>query len=300
MVTYDEIVSIFMATPETPFPVPQLPTTPARRLRDALEPIATQGWWSRPAGERMDALGLDFFDGYVWGRAAALGVPSPALVVATFGVFEPGMLTTVYERARAAASRDDVLAARADGATESLASLVSADDAAAVADPLLAALAELDGMGRPLFSALRGLPAPASPHGRLWRAAELVREHRGDGHLAGVVAAGTDMAAINVVTELWLGFGVGEYSFTRGLSGEQLADATASLEEQGLVGDGALTPDGRSFRDALEDATDCSQQQLMAALGSGVDQIIAAADAISAAILAAPAFPSDPRKRAAG
>jgi hypothetical protein len=298
--TYDDIVSIFMATPETPFPEPVLPTTPARRLRDALEPIATQGWWSRPAGERVAALGLGFFDGYVWGRAAALGAPGAPLVVATFGVFDPTMLGAVYEQAITVASRDDVLAARADGAAEAVASVVSGDAAAAVADPLLAALAVLDGMGRPLFSALRGLPLPGSPHGRLWRAAELVREHRGDGHLAAVVAAGVDRLSINVITELWVGYGVGEYSFTRGLDAEKLAATVASLEARGLVADGALTPAGRTLRDGLEDATDVSQRQLIEALGDGIDPIIEATEAVSAAILAAKGFPTDPRKRAAG
>lgn len=298
--SYDDIVSIFMATPETPFPQPVLPTTPARRLRDALEPIATQGWWSRPPSERIAALGLGFFDGYVWGRAASLGTPSAAVVVATFGVFEPAMLTTVYEQAIAIASRDDVLAARAEGAAEGLESMVSAEAATFVADPLLAALAEVDGMGRPLFSALRGLPVPTSPHGRLWRAAELVREHRGDGHLAAVVASGLEMGAINVLTELWVGFGIGEYSGTRGLSPDQLQSTVAALEAEGLVADGDLTPAGRSRRDELEAATDRSQQQLLAALGDRIEGLIAEADAISTAIVAAQAFPSDPRKRAAG
>ena len=298
--TYDDIVSIFMSVPETPIPPPVVPGTPARRLRDALEPIATQGWWSRSAGERVAALGLGFFDGYVWGRAAALGTPSPALVVATFGVFDPAMLTAVYEGAVAVASRDDVLEARAAGAAESLESVVPADQAAAVADPLLAALATVDGLGRPLFSALRGLPVPASPHGRLWRAAELVREHRGDGHLAAVVAAGIDMTSINVITEVWLGFGVGEYSFTRGLGAEQLATAVASLEARGLLAGGALTPTGRLQREALEGATDRSQRQLIDAIGGDLDDLVESAEAISAALVAAPAFPSDPRKRAAG
>ena len=48
----------------------------------------------------------------------------------------------------------------------------------------------VDPLGRPLFSALRELPVPASASGRLWQAAELVREHRGDGHLATLVSAG--------------------------------------------------------------------------------------------------------------
>jgi len=299
-VSYELIQSIFMATPETPYPSPTLPTSAARRLRDAVEPIATQGWWSRPPSERVEALGLGFFDGYVWGRAAALGTPTPAVVVATFGVFDQTMLTAVYEQAIAAASRDDVLAARADGAREALEPFVSADDAAALADPLLAALDTVDGLGRPLFSALRSLPRPESVPGRVWRAAELVREHRGDGHVAAVVAAGIDLVTINVLTELWLGFGVGEYSATRGLGADQLASVTARLEAQGLMADGALTPAGRALRDDIESATDRSQQQLIDALGDTVEPIIERADAISAQLVAARSFPTDPRKRAAG
>ena len=298
--TYELIQSIFMATPDTPFPQPVLPRSPARRLRDALEPIATQGWWARQPSERMAGLGLGFFDGYVWGRAAGLGTPSAAVVVATFGVFDPAMLTSVYEQAVVAASREDVLAARAEGATEALADVVSAEDAAAVADPLLDALAGIDGMGRALFSGLRALPLPDTAHGRLWRSAELVREHRGDGHLAAAVAAGLDMAAVNVLTELWLGFGVGEYSATRGLSPDQLAAALGSLEAQGLVADGALTSVGRSRREELELATDRSQQALIDALGEAIEPVIDRAGAISTKIVAARSFPTDPRKRAAG
>ena len=298
--TYELIQSIFMATPETPYPQPVLPTSPARRLRDAVEPIATQGWWARPPSDRVAALGLGFFDGYVWGRAASLGTPSPALVVATFGVFEPAMLSAVYEGAVAVASRDDVLAARAAGASEALEPFVSAEDAAALADPLLAALDAVDGLGRPLFSALRDLPRPASAQGRLWRAAELVREHRGDGHLAAVVASGIGMREINVLTELWLGFGVGEYSATRGLGPEHLAATVAGLEGQGLVADAMLTAAGRSLRDELEAATDRSQRQLIDELGDAVEPIIERADAISTDLVAARSFPTDPRKRAAG
>ena len=75
--------------------------TPARALRDAVEPIATIGWWSRSAADRMGALGHDFFDGYVWGRAAALGADvAPVVVVAAFGAFEPTLLTAVLQQGR--------------------------------------------------------------------------------------------------------------------------------------------------------------------------------------------------------
>lgn len=298
--TYDDIVPIFFAAPAEPIPQPVLPATPARRLRDALEPIATQGWWSRSSSERLAALGLGFFDGYVWGRAASLGTPVPAVVVAAFGVFESGLLGSVYEQGVSAASRHDVLAARATGAAESLASIVSETDAIAVADPLLDALTALDGMGRPLFSALRALPLPDTAHGRLWRAAELVREHRGDGHLAAGIAARLDAITMNVVTELWLGYPFGEYSGTRGFNAEQLGVTLAALEAKGWVAGGAITPEGRAARLALEDATDASQDALVERLGPGIAAVTAAAAAMSDQVVAAGAFPPDPRKRAGG
>ncbi|MEI6497331.1 MAG: hypothetical protein WCO88_11740 [Actinomycetota bacterium] len=298
--TYDDIIAVFMAQPSVPFPTPELPATPARRLRDALEPIATLGWWSRGAAERIDALGLGFFDGYVWGRAAALGTPPPALVVSTFGVFDPALLTAVYQHGSSLAPREAVLAARAEGAGATLSELVDDAEAGALADDLLEALASLDGMGRPLFSALRALPIPDTAAGRLWRAAELVREHRGDGHLAACVAAGLDAVTMNVFTELWLGFGLGDYSGTRGFGPDRLAEAFNFLEARGWAADGVLSPAGRQARLAIETATDVSQQALVAALGGSIEHIIDRASNISDRVLAAKAFPTDPRKRAAG
>ena len=298
--SYDDIVATFIEPPSTPIPAPTLPDTAARRLRDAVEPIATQGWWSRAAAERVQALGLGFFDGYVWGRAAALGKPSTATVVATFGVFEPSLLARVYEHGCSIASRDDVLSAREAGAIDCLRSLVSGDSAAAVAGPLLDALSTVDGLGRPLFSALRALPVPDSPHGRLWRAAELVREHRGDGHLGACVATGLRVVEINVLTETWLGYPPGEYSATRGYGSDAVAAASEALAARGWLVDGRLSGRGRHARAAIEEATDRSQDALVAALGEGIDDVIECCAAISAEVIAARSFPHDPRKRAAG
>jgi len=299
-VTYDDIAAIFLTPPAAPIDEPDVTSTPARRLRDALEPIATQGWWSRPAGERLTGLGVDFFPGYVWGRAAALGTPPSALVAATFGVFDAALIGAVFEDGSSTVSRDDILAARAAGAAESIAAVADSEECAAVADPLLDALAGLDPLGRPLFSALRELPVPASPSGRLWRAAELVREHRGDGHLATLVSAGLDAPEANVLTERWLGFGLGEYSATRGFGPDALAAAVARLKERGwMVGDD-LTDAGRAARVDIEASTDASQIGLIAALGSALDSVVAGADAISARLIEARSFPADPRKRAGG
>ena len=165
---------------------------------------------------------------------------------------------------------------------------------------MLAVLADLDGLGRPLFSALRSLPVPTSPAGRLWRAAELVREHRGDGHLAALVAAGLTAVEANVLTERWLGFGLGEYSATRGFGPPQLGAAVANLQARGWMDGDDLTDRGRAARVRIEEVTDASQEALIEGCGAGLDGIIARAGDISTRLVAARAFPADPRKRAGG
>ena len=298
--TYDDIAAIFLAPLAEPVAEPDVAPTPARLLRDALEPIATQGWWSRPAGEAMTALGVDFFPGYVWGRAAALGLPTAAVIVATFGVFEPGMITAAYEAGIASASRDDILAARAAGGAASLDAIADQGECDAIAGPLLDAIDGLDGLGRPLFSALRSLPVPSSPGGRLWRAAELVREHRGDGHLAALAVAGLDAVEANVLTERWLGFGLGEYSATRGFGPEALAEGVRRLERRGWMQGEGITDSGRDARVAIEASTDAGQRALVEACGGALGEITSRATDVSARLVLARSFPADPRKRAGG
>lgn len=297
---YAELAAVYLSAP--PVAVPVVSSSPARRLRDALEPIATQGWWAADVHPPLDAAGLGFLESYVWGRAAALGDPPAAgVVVATFGVFEPTFLAGVFEASRTMVSRADVLAAREAGAVASLARVTEATaGVVAAGDALLAAAAAVDATARPLFAALRGLPAPASPLGRLWRGAELVREHRGDGHLAACVAHGLDPVEMNVLTERWLGYGLGEYSGTRGYGPDVIGAAVARLQARGLMVGDDLSADGGRERDAIEDATDRSQDALVAALGDALEAVIATAEPISAALVAAASFPPDGRKRAAG
>jgi hypothetical protein len=284
-----------MAPPAAPSP------SPARRLRDALEPIATQGWWSPHVLPRLERLGVGQWEGYAWGRAAGLGEADASVVVAAFGVFEPDLLTGLYERGRAAASRADILAAREGGAEEALvAALGDRPEVEILGDALHAAMAGAAATARPLFSGLRALPLPASAHGRLWRSAEMFREHRGDSHLAACVAAGLSPVEMNIVTELAVGYPPTEYSATRGFSADVLAVAMAGLTAHGLVADGALTDAGWALRAELEAATDAAQAAVVDALGDQVDELVAMADALSALVIASGAFPVDARKRAAG
>lgn len=284
---------------------PSVPDSPARLLRDAVEPIATIGWWAQAAGDEFESLGLDFFGGYVWGRAASLGGDAElSTVVSAFGVFDAALLAAVLGDARPIVSQADMLASRERGAVAGLAAAtgsVDADLIASAGQRLGAAMADVDGTARPFFNGLRALPAPSDPHGALWRAAEMFREHRGDGHLAACVAAGLDQVEMNVLTELWLDYPVGEYSGTRGFAPERLREAVATLRASGWIdGDDALTPDGRAARDEIEAATDLSQHRIIAAAGVDVDSLTADLGVIGAAVVASQAAPADPRKRAAG
>lgn len=304
---YDAIAAYFLTPSEATPPAPALPQSAARRLRDAVEAIATIGWWSREAASASIDLGHGFFDGYVWGRAAALGSDvSPAVVTAAFGVFEPTMLTAVYEQGRSVSSAERILNARAIGAGDGLravcrAAAVEISVIEIFGAQLITALAELDALGRTLFSALRSLPCPSDPYGQAWRAAELVREHRGDGHLAALATAGLEIVEANVLTECWLGYSVGEYSSSRGFSPDHVAHAADRLRNRGwLATDDTLTFAGTEVREAIETATDQSQAALIAALGDDLEGIIAAGDSLTTAVLTAHAAPADPRKRAAG
>jgi hypothetical protein len=171
---------------------------------------------------------------------------------------------------------------------------------AAVADALEAAVDGLDGTGRPLFTALRSAPRSTDPFGRLWRAADLVSEHRGDGHIATYVAEALDPCRMNILTELWLGFPLGEYSGTRAWPQQATDTALNSLRASGLLDGDELSKSGRALREAIEVRTDDTQHALVDALGGGLDGAAEQLARWSQQCVTAGFFPPDPRKRAAG
>jgi hypothetical protein len=224
-------------------------------------------------------------------------------VTAAFGVFAPELLESVYQQGRSISGRAQILAAREQGASAGLRAATSDLTDAVVAetgDLLLDAVVAVDAGPRALFAALRSLPLPDDPHGRLWRGAELVREHRGDTHLAACACVGLDSVEMNVLTELWLGYPLGEYSSTRGFGPDALRDAADRLRRRGWMNGDDLTASGRESRLAIETVTDAGQQPLLDAFGERAERVIELAGLVSAAVLDACAAPADPRKRAAG
>jgi hypothetical protein len=278
--------------------------TPARRLRDAAEPLAMHAVWSARTNAALAEHGLNFLTGYVCGRAAPLGPVPGAVVAATFGVFEPGLIEQLWAEGRARLGLDELIAIRdrvtAASLREVLDPVALEEDVRRVAEQLERAVAGLDGTGRVLFAALRAQPRPADPYARLCRAADLVREHRGDSHLAAAVAAGLDPVRMGVLSEVWLGYPVGEYSGTRAWPPDRHAAAVAQLETDGLIADGAITDAGRAVRDRIEEATDRGQAELVDALGGALGALAEQLDGWSERCVDAGAFPPDIRKRAAG
>jgi hypothetical protein len=299
---YDEALGVFYATRPEDTPVPEAVSGagPARRLRDAVEPIAMHPVWSRLVNERLAGLGLDFLTGYVAGRGGPLGDTAPAVVAATFAWFDPSLVESLWTAAREAAPLADVLHERTQAIAESLGEVIGDDGVDEVAQTLREAVRGADAAGRPLFAALRAQPWPGAPAARLQRACDLVREHRSDSHIAAAIGSGRGSVEMSVLTELWLGMRLGEYTATRGFAEPVIEAAAERLRAEGLVEGAELSERGRAARAEIERRTDAMEQSVVDALGDQLDWLVARLDRWSGACIAAACFPPDPLKRAAG
>jgi hypothetical protein len=302
-VEYREAVAAFFAPSPPGTPQPPIVTHggPARRLRDAIEPVAMHAVWCARTNQRLaDDFGLDFLGGYVWGRASALGEAAAGVVVAAFAVFEPSFLAAVYTDARSRARFDDLVRARDAATAESLRELLGDAEVAAVTSALRRGIEAADPAGKPLFAGLAGRPWPDDPYAQLWRACDILREHRGDSHVATCVAAGLDAVEMNVFTEVWLGMPMFSYSATRAWSPEALTAAADRLRARGLLDGDDLTAAGHQARAEIEERTDAAQQRVVEAIGDDLDDAVARLAAWSATLVEKGAFPPSVHKRAAG
>lgn len=303
--TYADAVDAFFRAPEPGTPAPRTASdrTPARRLRDAIEPIAMTSVWSPEAHQRYEALGLDFLAGYVFGRAAPLGVAPTSLVVATFGVFSPAVVSSAYETGLASCSHADVLTAREEGTVAALHRILG-PPTREVEETVAALRRGVDAaepMGRPLYAGLSALDWPADAWGRLWHACSLLREFRGDSHVAACVAAGLDPVGANLLTEAHVGLADRAYTASRGWTNVEIDDAAARLRDRGVIdADGAITERGRTLRDNVEVSTEAGLAAVLTAIGSALEGVVDRCAGWAEAIVGAGSFPPDPFKRAAG
>lgn len=296
---------LFFAAPDEERPPPPAAArrSPARRLRDAIEPLACQSIWSPECAEGYAALGLDdYFAAYVWQRTAALGAPPTPLAVMALGVFTADLIGPQYEAGAAALSSADVARVRRDAPGVAVRRVLGDIDGAAgrAVTALRRGLDAADRTARPLFTGLAAEPWPADVLAQLVHACNLLREHRGDSHLAVCAVAGLDPVEMNVLTELYCGYPLGSYTPTRGWGAPEIDAAVARLGTRGLVAGDALSAEGLRFRRGQEDRTDAMQQSIVDAVGADLDALTKQLDGWSDALVAAGAAPPDPAKRAAG
>lgn len=174
----------------------------ARRLFDRLEPVHAVTYFTPESVRAFEEAGYrGFWMAYFAGRAAPLG-PVPAdVVTAVFYNFSAEHVARALPSAWDFAPPADALAARQTSAVAALQRCgIDGDGSVETAAALLAKAARsADLAGRPLFAANRALPWPDDPVAALWHAATLLREHRGDGHIAVLVAAGVTGRESNVL-----------------------------------------------------------------------------------------------------
>jgi hypothetical protein len=231
--------------------------TQIRPFWRAVEAVHDVVYFAPDTKQRYEAVGLKgHWMGYLASRSAALGTPSPSLVTALFHGFAPAMVARALPDAWERATRADVLAVRYDIARDQLAPVLDTIDVAKVARDLMILTEHLDVAGKPLAAAHRDLPAPDDEIGRLWHAATVIREYRGDCHVAVLTAAGIDGAAANALA-VAAGLAPADQASYRGWSDDEWQAAIGRLATRGWVDpDGAVTDTGRSARRQIEDTTD--------------------------------------------
>ncbi len=299
---YSEVIATAFLPQPDGTPVPDVVTggCPARRLRDACEPLAMHAVWSAGTNAALAAQGLDFMSSYVGGRATSLGQPNGAVVASAFAWFEPGLVATLYDAANAAMPHAQLVSVREEATVASLRAALGVDDPSEEADLLATAAESAEGAGRPLFSGLLQRGRPSDPVHRLWWACDLVREHRGDSHVAAANLAGLGPVEMNVLTELWVGMPLLSYTATRGWSPEAMRRAVDALTARGFISDGQLTETGRALRASIEADTDAQEQSIVDALGDRANEVCEQLEEWAARCIDAGAFPPDVLKRAAG
>ncbi|MFI6737295.1 hypothetical protein ACIBI9_30595 [Nonomuraea sp. NPDC050451] len=235
----------------------------ARRMWHQLEPIHAVLYFSPQAFEEAAALGYDVesrWPSYFAYRTAPLGRAGSRLATAAYYSFSPRTIAEHVPAAWEVASPEQVLEARMTAVDRTYRDLlgdkVTAGEAAEAAELARRAAESVSVAGRPFAAANLDLPWPDEPHLVLWQAATVLREHRGDGHLAALQAAELDGCEA-LVSFAAIGAAPVANFAGRGWSEQEWDAARERLAARGLVGpDGQDTERGRALRDQVERMTD--------------------------------------------
>ena len=231
----------------------------ARRWWRCFEPIHAVTYFADECRAALAGTGLrGFWMGYFAARSVPLGTVSPAVVTALFFGFDEEMVRRALPDAWHFAEPDEVERARRESAATVLRRVCrNVEQISAPAAMAMGHLVEqADGSGRALFRANRDLPQPDDPVEALWQGCTSLREHRGDGHVVALTAAGLDGCEALVLFALSEGVDGELFRANRGWSEEDWSDALERIEARGLASRGEITPTGRELRELIEETTD--------------------------------------------
>ena len=276
------------------------PVTPltARKTWRTVEPLHGMVYFAPEAAVSYKELGLEGQSGYFASRSAPMGAVAAGTVVATFYNFRPTLVEESMDGVWTQVTPSDVLEARrlAAGAAlrRMLGPMADSDDVTTAAE--LATRAALRAgertEGRTLFAGHAGLPWPDDPLERLWHAQTLLREFRGDGHVAQLVHHGIDGLEALVLHEATGELPPAFLRSTRGWTDEEWAQAADRLRDRGWLRSSgtaeelALSEEGVAVRQDIEGATDRLSVFAYEAIGeAGCDALRGLARPLSRAVV---------------
>ncbi|MFE9773586.1 hypothetical protein ACFYOV_18335 [Streptomyces sp. NPDC005931] len=243
----------------------------ARAAWRRLEPVHAMIYFAPEARRRYADLGLTGRAGYFTSRSAAFGPASAELIISTFYNFNPDFVRQAVDGAWDTTTPQHVLDARHTAAGEAL-RRAGVHEVPGLDDILVltrrAAEAACDhGHGRPLFAAHAALPWPEDPVLQLWHYQTLLREFRGDGHVAILLSEGVGGLEALVLHAATGEVPVGFLKASRAWPEEEWADTEERLRKRGLLDGDSLSTEGVRLRQHIEDRTDHLALPAYAALG---------------------------------
>ncbi|MBT2415213.1 hypothetical protein J7I94_32535 [Streptomyces sp. ISL-12] len=275
---------------------------PGRRCHNVLNSLHSTHYFSPDLGRELGALGVTDPRAVNFAvRAAALGPVGAGAVTAAFYNYKHELVARHLPAVWTTVTPEQALAARARAVDATLRRLLGEDAlvSAEMTEAAGLALRAAEGCSRaarPLYSAHADLPVPDAPHLAYWHAATLLREHRGDGHLAVLMAAGLDgLEALVTHTATGKGLAPKWVFGTRGWSQEEWDAAVTRLRDRGLLDPaGELTEEGAALRAEIERETDRLDAGPYEHLGAaGVARLTELGSAFARTALGAGAFPTD-------
>src|SRR6266568_2415109 len=228
----------------------------ARRMFELVEPIGVIPYSADEPNEAMFALGFtNYWDTYFAGRAAPLGLAAAEVVDALFYSFAPGEVARHIPKVWRTTTPEAAIAARQTGCV----------------------------------NALRAIPIPDDVVARFFHAGSLLREHRGDGHIAALMIEGVGGLEAHVLFALDMGMPAEKFGRIHHLPAAQLAAVIDGMRDRGLIGDdGWLSEPGRAVKQRVEALTDDLAARPYESLEPDeLDELMAALEPLATLLLAA-------------